>query len=69
MAGVELTKAFPLWWVRLIVILMASQSDANSYNGKARAGLGGEAGGVKGGERGEMEVHKIRFAFLLEKYI
>lgn len=68
-AGVELTKAFPLGWVRLIIILMASQSDANSSNGTARDG--GEEGG--GGqelreERGEMEVHKIRFAFLLEKY-
>lgn len=41
---VELTKAFPLWWVRLIIILMASQSDANSSNGKARAGGWGAVG-------------------------
>lgn len=39
----ELTKAFSLLWVRLIIILMASQSDANSSNGKARAGGGWEA--------------------------
>ncbi len=68
MAGVELTKAFPLWWVRLIIILMASQSDANSSNGKARAGGERGGGGELREERGEMEVHKIRFAFLLEKY-
>lgn len=66
-AGVELTKAFPLWWVRLIIILMASQSDANSSNGKAKAGGGG--GGELREERGELEMHKIRFAFLLEKYV
>ena len=28
----------------------------------------GEGGELRG-ERGEMEVHKIRFAFLLEKYV
>lgn len=45
-AGVELTKAFPLGWVRLIIILMASQSDANSSNGTDRDG--GEEGGGGG---------------------
>lgn len=34
----SLLKAFPLWWVRVIIILMASQSDANSPNGEARDG-------------------------------
>lgn len=43
---------------------MASQSDANSSNGKARAGGVGCSGGFKRGERGEMEVDKIRFAFV-----
>lgn len=56
---VELTKAFPPGRVRLIIILMASQSDANGSNGKARDG------GKNGGEEAkpEMEVLKIRFAF------
>lgn len=55
----ELTKAFPPGRVRLIIILMASQSDANGSNGKARDG------GKNGGEEAEpeMEVLKIRFAF------
>lgn len=43
-AGVELTKVLPLGWVRLIIILMASQSDANSSNGKARDGERGVRG-------------------------
>lgn len=38
--GLELTKAFPCWWVGLIIILMASQSDAKSSNGKATVELG-----------------------------
>lgn len=46
---------------------MASQSDANSSNGKARDGGGGEGQELRE-ERGEMEMYKIRFAFLLEKY-
>lgn len=55
----ELTKAFPPGRVGLIIILMASQSDANGPNGKARDG------GKNGGEEAKpkMEVLKIRFAF------
>lgn len=64
--GAELMKACPLWWVRLIIILITSQSDANSSNGKKRGPEGGGIGGP--GERGNMEEYKIRFAFLLEMF-
>lgn len=56
-----LPKAFPLWWVRVIIILMASQSDANSPNGEA-----GDGGGRREEKRKRT---KLDLHFLFEKYV
>lgn len=49
-------KAVPLWWVRLIIILMGSQTDANSSNGKATV----EHRGRKGRRRGVHVYNGVR---------